>query len=553
MQKLRDADAEARAAAAALERSLHRGIEYARQFRRAAQRSTSSTDTTVALVQSGDTAVASPAQHSLAVESGVWGALAAIGSTIQQSIYNAAAFSYQHQTPENRLNSVAARLHRSKAVARMSDKATKAVLQAELRQSQLEVGPQGPTISRPMLQLVSASVSSAELLWTGFLNCLGRRLLSGEWKGILHMRRSRYDETPLKIRSKAAVAGSELSQHAKILQSELSLYTLVQHTETKEHLLFFGSVPCPLKLMDRTTAEVTKAAVCADVENVDDAALEDFFQWKLRVATVDRYGANLKAERSILHDSPGWTKYTKACDLHLASQILVKTTELAEKDISGLLSTALSQQGAGVLHILQEGLQQVLRERLIVCYEAPPAGRLQEHREQVLDMFLPVDIEKPSRAVLLRRYIIAALFNGNYARQDVVEHYCVWGCCKDFDHTLRKCSTFGVWALLSSKCPKFPRSRWTNQAQSVSWAGLLACVHNVLEATVLKFTEPLQKKAQPSSSAAASAEALFPALPDLDADPAIADEVEPVAQQAQLLEEVQVLDVEDADAGHEDC
>ena len=534
----------------------------------------------------GEGTLAVLARHSLAVGSGVWLALKSVGSAVQRCISNAAQHSYEKQTAGNRLTSVPATMHRQKAAAMMSDKAIQAAIQSELVQTELVIGEAGPCVSRPMIQLVSASVNSAELLWSGFLNCLAQRLLSEEWKGILYLRRARCDETPLKIRTKAPVFGSELSPHAKILQSELSLFALVQNTTTKQHLLFFGSVPCPLKLLDRTTAEVTKAAVLADVMNVDDSALADRFQWRLRVATVDRYGANLKAERSILHDSVNsgvgssgdadseivgssgtgcldsgtgvtgggaWTKYTKACDLHIASQILLKTTALAERDISGLLSTSLSQQGAGVLQALQQCLQDVFRERLVLYYEAPPVGRIREHREQVVDLYLPLDIKRPSRTVLLRRYILAALFNGNYARHDVVEHYCVWGCCTDFDHTVKKFATFGVWSLLCAKCPRFPRSRWTNQPQSVAWGGLLAAVHNVLEPTIVKFTEPSKKPQQVQPQGAQS---LFPGLPDLDHRPQLADEDDAVRNehveedQAQFLDELGVeMNVADVEPG----
>ena len=531
-----------------------RDIAYARQFRHPSQAPAAS----VAVEPSASGAVAACAvspKHSLAADSDVWLALSSLGNSLQQSLCAAAAFSYKNQAAGARQGSVAARLHRQKATAGMSDKASKAMLRAEeqqqQQQSELLLTAQGPVVSRPMLQLVSASVTAAELLWSAFMNCLAQRLLSDEWTGILYIRRARYDETPLKVRSRAPVAGSELSPHAKVLQSELSFYVLVRCSRTEEHLLFFGSVPCPLKLLDRTTAEVTKAAVTADVANLEDAVLQDRFPWKLRVATVDRYGANLRCERSILHDSEGWSKYTKPCDLHLAAQVLLKTTALAERDVSGLLNTCLSQQGAGVLQELQQCFQEVLRERLVVYYEAPPAGRLQEHRQEVLDLFLPVDLQQPSRTVLLRRYMISALFNGNYAREDAVEHYCTYGCCRDYDTTVRRFATFGVWSMLCSKCPRFPRSRWTNQPQSVSWGGLMASVHNLLQAVIAKFTEPLAQQRKKAQQSRAGAEELFPALPDLEAaNPPVADEGQ---RQAHMDEQAGAdeLNMDDVDGGED--
>ena len=183
--------------------------------------------------------------------------------------------------------------------------------------------------------------------------------------------------------------------------------------DIKKYLHFWGNIPCTLKIVDRTTAENTKAAVMADFAKVDLSFLQGHFTWKLRQVTVDRYGANLKAERSILHDLEGWSKYTKPCDIHLAAQIQTKTTDLVESDISGLVNVALSQQGAGTLHMLQEKLRAIFRERLSVIYDVPPAGHQKAFRTEVLDLFLPVDPASPQRSVLTRRFLITALFNGS--------------------------------------------------------------------------------------------------------------------------------------------
>ena len=519
-------------------------IQYARSFRRRCSAGQLQNNSGAFVDQAAEGAVGS----FFSPRSCIWGALDAVGDEVQQSLCAAARFSYQSEDALARRSSTAATVHKLKGLALMSDKALARVMHEFATET--EEGSENTKVAAAMIQLASACVNGGELLWTVFLQALFMKLEAGEWEGILLMQQARYDESPLKVRIRAdgpsvlVHSHTEKAEHGKVMQTEAGIHVVVFSRPMQSFLHFWGNIPCSLKIMDRTTAETTKAAVLADYSKADVGFLQGHFPWKLRQATVDRYGANLKAERSILHDMQGWSKYTKPCDVHLAGQIQKKTTDLLESDISGLLNTALSQMGAGTLHMLQENLRKTLKERLTIIYDAPPP-EAHEFRTQVLDVFLPVDPALPQRALLTRRYLIMSLFNGNWSSFEV-EHYCAFNCCRDYDHCLEKFCILGVWALLGTKCPRWARNHWTNQTPAIGWGGVLAHVHNLLQPVLCGSSATATAGAAASLGALQQEAFAWPALgEDAPAAHAGADDV----SQADLPDPADAQAVEDPDAG----
>jgi hypothetical protein len=67
--------------------------------------------------------------------------------------------------------------------------------------------------------------------------------------------------------------------------------------------------------------------------------------------------------------------------------------------------------------------------------------------------------------------------------QDIVEHYCPEGCCVGVETVDVFCDVL-VDALISGSCPLFARNRWTDSSPALSWAGLLASIHGILQSLV---------------------------------------------------------------------
>ena len=264
---------------------------------------------------------------------------------------------------------------------------------------------------------------------------------------------------------------------------------------------------------------------------------------------VDRFGANLKAERATqrkaLQGEDHWDSFVQKCEIHIVSQSNRAALDVLSKDVSGMLSNALSQQGA-VLRTLQGLLGDLLTEDLDIIHSCPPGGEIARHRAQLHELFLPLDNDPdtcgPGTALTVqRRYILANMLNADLGTEQV-RHYCQYQCCSSQENTIYKMRTFVAWALCPFKAPKFARSRWTNQSPCVDWHGLLASHHGLLAKLLSRWVGA--PSAQPCGAAAASRDAETAGfLPDLiladatddpgqEAADSVADAVFPVPDEA---------------------
>ena len=147
-------------------------------------------------------------------------------------------------------------------------------------------------VGRLLLTTACCILQSAAWLW-GFALSLLARKCDGEdsvWVPVLFLVKTCYDETPSKVRvvstseqtwlapnSKRSpkdylaeidrrryeqlVGVTETGNHAKVLQTQYSVGVLLRHRKSGMFAWFRGSVPTTLQIMDRTTAENTRAAV----------------------------------------------------------------------------------------------------------------------------------------------------------------------------------------------------------------------------------------------------------------------------------------------------
>eukprot|EP00439_Symbiodinium_sp_Y106_P049637 s6567_g6.t1 len=366
----------------------------------------------------------------------------------------------------------------------------------------------------------SAALEGARMLWGAFFRALDARLLSeenaGGWVPIMLCHRCRYDETPTltRIRSRQCremASASDTSKHGKVVQAEGSIHVLLGSADGSRFLEFAGRVPTTLQVVEDTSAVCLRRARCnvLGIESIPEMlAISRKFPWTLQQATVDRYAANFKAESALLHDvlaaqdqddgddgaplKPLFSKATLPCDIHRIHQAHASSFKVVPDDISGMLSASLSQH-SGSLDKWREILCTVLEQRLVIYYDVPPGGLAAQHREAVLDLYLPVapDGAAPTRKGGLqnrrRRYVLQNTLNGFIDSKEVA-HYCSFGCCVSREQTYQKIRKFTVAALLPSKLKLFAKNRWAQHFEAVSFCGLLSAYHGLLEPVLLAYT-----------------------------------------------------------------
>ena len=320
------------------------------------------------------------------------------------------------------------------------------------------------------MRAACAALHMNGLLWHGMLThatSVDEGPKSNGLKGVLFIRKFRYDETPLKNRVKtwnATVAQHEMdtSDHTKLMQVEFSIWAMFQKIETGKFVVVHGQVPALLNAIDRTTAKNTLACLKNAMDVVPSflgiAEKEGNFNWRLHMSTTDRYNANVLCEKLLAQQSPKWTRVNFFCDVHRLAQAQVQTMNLFQEDTSGILSVALCQRDMGALQKLREILADILVGNLEVVYGSPPEEP--ESRTALYDLLLPAPTsltrsQRDSKTMVRvqQRYILSSLLNGNLQDRSVT-HFCEYGCCKSFDDTIFKFRKYCVWALLTHRCPK---------------------------------------------------------------------------------------------------
>lgn len=250
-------------------------------------------------------------------------------------------------------------------------------------------------------------------------------------------------------------------------------------------------VPCPLKAIERNTAECQVAVLEAAMSNVPDLkAFESEFPVALRLPACDRFAANSRGEqylRSTRGDNALTTTFS--CEVHKAASSCKQALFIEDNTVSGVINIGLSLEGSGSLQTLRSILQSIFEEELQIVYSDPPTGDILKHRIAIHDTFLPIrhDNQHFQYQTRKRRFILSCLANSDLHSSEIV-HHCSWNCCRSQEDTSFLFKRFVTWALLPHKMPVLQKKSWTSGDKSISWAGLLASHWNLLPKIFVKFT-----------------------------------------------------------------
>ena len=240
--------------------------------------------------------------------------------------------------------------------------------------------------------------------------------------------------------------------------------------------------------LEQTTTEV-EIRVLKDIQK-RVPELQRFcndFSLNIRVPVIDRYSANIKAEKVLLSENPGMVTALFPCDVHRQSTCVKNALKVSEATVSGVLNIGLMLEETGSVAKLQQILRDIFLERLEVVFDAPPRGWVEDHRRQLLDLCCPVEHGKGSLELNKKRQLILNHFANSDLTSESIRHYCRFNCCESVQATARYFATFVAWALAPHKPGVLSRKSWTGADVSFSWCTLMSGCWNLLPEVLKRY------------------------------------------------------------------
>ncbi|CAE7321324.1 unnamed protein product, partial [Symbiodinium sp. CCMP2592] len=419
-------------------------------------------------------------------------ALSQLGGCFQKQIfqrYCAATAGHPHQRPKLR-----------KAVVAVTDCLVRSAKHWSMTVVQDVSDTSRRSLQRTLLQLAAALLHGGCWLVGAMLGMCSRWFKFNRMQPVMAVSKFRYDETPLRMRLHEVQQFipdfvdrdghlKESYKYIKILRIDWTIGLLMYDLATCGHRLMTVDVPVTMVPLERTTAETQAAAIQAAMDRVPDLDRQlSVYPEQVRLACIDRYAANLKAEDSFKCSQPKMIRTIFPCDVHKASAVIQKSLRPFEEVTSGLVHTGLSMEGGGSLAVLRQVLQDVFEKELIVEHSPAPGGSIRNHTRQILDLFCPVHPGASSPLKNQQRQFILQYYCNSDITQDRIVHHCSFSCCSSRQETADRFATTVVLAFLPRKCPMLKRKSWTDAEQSMEWAGLLQSFWCLFTKIMVKFT-----------------------------------------------------------------
>lgn len=326
-------------------------------------------------------------------------------------------------------------------------------------------------------------------------------------KPVVVINKFRYDETPLRMKiseynqflssrgdvtsssTAPGMTGEDDYRFAKIFRVDWELSFLIYEPTAGKYRMISVHVPLPLNALERNTAECLACCLTSGTNRVPEyGSFLECFPSKIRMACVDRFGSNIKAERYI-QTLTGEVSTVLTCDIHKIAGSMKKGFQILDDTASGLVNLGLALEAGGSLSAMRSILQDIFDQELTIIYDNPPGGHVLQHRIAVLNMCCPLHNDPRRRfqsKLRQRRFIIQALANSDITKTDIC-HFCSFGCCDSAERTKYLFKWFLTWALLPCKLPVLSRKSWTGSSSAVSWCALLHCHWQLLPRIILRY------------------------------------------------------------------
>ena len=270
--------------------------------------------------------------------------------------------------------------------------------------------------------------------------------------------------------------------------------------EHADYIALSGTSLVPLRLVDRATGPTLRTCVA---EGSPASTWAEHFPVKIRVATTDQALANMSAEKAILHDrGDSWGSLHLPCNMHVVAKAFTKTFSLCEQHISGMVNLALSLSMGGNMGKFREALADVAASRLKVLKGTPPP-EVEAYRSFVLQLF-----GQTGRNVPVKTYLLQALPNGDWRKQDVVEVYIPATMDIDKDRIQQRVIQSLVLGLTGVLFRAYPRHRWVGADATTDQVAMLEAVHGLGSAAYRLFLQRMTSGAGPQPPQSAVTEPL---------------------------------------------
>ena len=326
---------------------------------------------------------------------------------------------------------------------------------------------------------------------------------SGSLTPLLFCWRTSYDETPLRCRVSFTPGEAEKTEVAKVWVLELSwalllrvaqqplVHEAAEHCD-KPYMLLTGSIAPSLRCADGMSGE----AIASVLSSVNEALMPDSIINPFKEATTlvvrlsesDEAGANSRAERLLKAKTPGWTLLQQVCLAHKVHSTAERTWQLEPGVFTGVIRLLLSLQGSAQWSRFRTAVSTLVSRRLIVRHHALSGPAAQERRRILQTWLEPL---KRSRKVAFIKVMAAFVLNGDWRRQDAIEHICAGPkCCETMEATASKVRQ-SVMKLLSLLKPStLCKCNWAEWSVPMAFIGLLTGIHALLPAALhLAFTQ----------------------------------------------------------------
>lgn len=338
-------------------------------------------------------------------------------------------------------------------------------------------------------RLASALVQSQTCYIDLVLSQVLRSVASQGGRPVALVVRHRFDETPMRARSKQpfkmlgvseaalvaqgapALAGQvvEAGVTQKILQRDARCSAIFE--VGGQHLCVTFELWCPLQLLGGKSAEILYEAL----RRWEPSVLNKYsFERTHHLFVTDGDSAIGRMVREFRHDHKKDGVLHSLCSVHKVAACRDKPALLFDKDVSRLIHMSLFLHQGGRMSLLRVALVRLLQERVRILRGRASEGA-SRRRETMLDLLYS---HMSHRGVLLRS-ILTHFLNGDWGHEGVIEHYCN-GCCQNREHTIER-MTRDLIPVLAGRAPAlFPRHRWVGAELTLSWAGLLLNCHCLL-------------------------------------------------------------------------
>ena len=193
------------------------------------------------------------------------------------------------------------------------------------------------------------------------------------------------------------------------------------------------------------------------------------FQRRVRVSTSDADSAIAKAERCV----EGCHVVRVLSHIHHASVVIGRASRFLKDEHSAMVQLTLTLAQPGAMAGFRRALRHVINRGLVIRHGLP-SRECKRHTSTSLDLLFKGCAPYSN----VRRSVIEALANGDWQRNDVIEHWTTKVCTRA--EIVRRFVRVFVWSVASAAPLVYPRHRWTGAEQTMLWVLVLQACHGLL-------------------------------------------------------------------------